>query len=72
MPSPNKTHDELKAERSEMKTLPESPTDENDQTGRLEDCGTNVPPRRRWFWADSCQPVIEKCDVWTAILKIPQ
>lgn len=72
MPSPEKNNDAFKVERSEMMTLPEPLSGAKDQIGQPEDCGTDVPNRRRWFWTDSCQSVIEKCDVWTAILRIPQ
>lgn len=72
MPSAERENDELKVERSEIQTLPEPLSGAKDQISQPQDCGTNVPNRRGWFWTDSCQSVIEKCDVWTAILKIPQ
>ncbi len=71
MPSPGKNNDELEAERSEITNLSERSNGEKNQTEHPADSGAKAPTRL-WTWTESCRPVIEKCDVWTAILKIPQ
>lgn len=70
MPSPG-NNDEPKASGSDMTTLPEPLNGEKDQIEQPPDSGVKAQ-NRLWAWTESCQAVIEKCDVWTAILKIPQ
>jgi hypothetical protein len=71
MPSPGKNNDTFKADPAEAGIVPKPPTGQNDQIEQPAGLRAKALGRR-WTWTESCQPVIEKCDVWTAILKIPQ
>jgi hypothetical protein len=71
MPSPEKNNDKFEADETQVSILPEHATGQNDQIEQPAGLRAKVLGRR-WTWTESCQPVIEKCDVWTAILKIPQ
>lgn len=72
MSLPREHVDEPKAEQSEIAALQESPKNGKIQSEKPGSAQTEAPFHRLQTWTDCYQQIIEKCDVWTAVLKIPQ